>query len=91
VEVVDPGVSVVLEELAERRPEGGGGGSLAEDKVENLSGHTCVYPLDDGEVVGDPARVVGAGDGVGGDVIAEIAAPKMDLEEVAPMVVVVLG
>jgi hypothetical protein len=31
------------------------------------------------------------GDGVGGDVVEEIAATKMNFKEVAPMVVVVLG
>ena len=91
VEIVDSGVGVVLEELAQGRPEGGSGGGLTEDEVEDLRGHAGVDPLDDGEVVRDPARIVGTRGGVGGDVISKIAAPEVNLEQMAPMVVVVLG
>jgi hypothetical protein len=91
VEVVDPGVSVVLEELAQGRPEGGGGGGLTENEIENLRGHACVDPLDDGEIICGPASVVRTRGGVGGDVVTEVAAPEVNLKEVAPMVVVVLG
>ena len=91
VEIVDPAVGVVLKELAQGRPEGGSGGGLSEDKIEDLRGHTSVCPLDDGEVVCGPSRIVGARGGVGGDVVSKIAAPEVDLEQMAPMVVVVLG
>jgi hypothetical protein len=88
-EVVDPGVDVVLEELAQGRPESGGG--LTEDGIEDFSRDAGVNPLDDGEVVRKLARIIGAGNGVGGDVITKAAAPKVNLEEMAPVVVVVLG
>jgi hypothetical protein len=91
VEVVDPGVDVVLEELAQSRPESSGGGGLAEDEVEDLGGDARVDPLDDGEVVSNPARISGAWDGVVGDVVTKAAAPKVNLEEMAPVIVVVLG
>jgi hypothetical protein len=51
VEVVDPGVDVVLEELAQGHLESSGGGGLAEDEIEDLDGDTGVDPLDDGEVI----------------------------------------
>jgi hypothetical protein len=41
VEVVDAGVDVVLEELAQSRPESSGCGGLAEDEVEDLGGDAC--------------------------------------------------
>jgi hypothetical protein len=88
-EVVDPGIDVVLEEVAQDRPESGGG--LTEDEIEDFSRDAGVNPLDDGEVIRKPARIVGAGNGVGGDVITKAAAPEVNLEEMAPVVVVVLG
>jgi hypothetical protein len=88
-EVVDLGVDVVLEELAQGCPESGGG--LTEDEIEDFSRDASVNPLDDGEVVRKPARIGGAGNGVGGDMITKAAAPKVNLEEMAPVVVVVLG
>jgi hypothetical protein len=57
IEVVDPGISVVQEELAKSRPYGGGGGGLTKDEVEDLSGHSCVDPLYDGEIILDLARI----------------------------------
>jgi hypothetical protein len=89
VESVDPSVDVVLEELAQGRPQGGGGGGLPEDEVEDLRGHPRVDPLDDGEIILYPARIIRARDGVGGDVSAQIAATEVDVEEMTPMVVVV--
>jgi hypothetical protein len=91
VEVVDPGVDVVLEELAQGRPEGGGGGGLMEDKIEDFSRDAGVNPLDDGEVICNPVRICGAGNGVSGDVITKDAAPEVNLKEMALVVVVVLG
>ena len=47
--------------------------------------------MDDGEVVLGPARIVGAGNGTRVDVIPKVAAAKVDLKEVSPMVVIVGG
>jgi hypothetical protein len=91
VEVVDPGIDVVLEELAQSRPESSGGGGLAKDEVDDLGGDTRVDPLDDGEVVSNPARISGAWNGVVSDVIMKAVAPKVNLKEMAPVIVVVLG
>jgi hypothetical protein len=91
IEVVDPGIDVVLEELAQGRPKSSGGGGLVEDEIEDLGGDTGVDPLDDGEVIRNQARIGGAGNGVVGDVVTKTAAPEVNLEEMAPVVVVVLG
>jgi hypothetical protein len=85
------GVDVVLEELAQSHPESSGGGGLAEDEVEDLGGDTRVDPLDDGEVISNPARISGAWNGVVGNVITKAAVPKVNLKEMAPVIVVVLG
>jgi hypothetical protein len=45
--------------------------------------------LDDGEVVLDPTRITWVRDGVGGDMFKEVASTEVDVEEMAPMVVVV--
>jgi hypothetical protein len=89
VEVVDLGFDVVLEELAQGRPEGGGG--LTEDEIEDFSRDAGVNPLDDGEAVRNPARICGVGNGVGGDMIMKVAAPEVNLKGMVPVVVVVLG
>jgi hypothetical protein len=91
VEVVDAGVDVVLEELAQSRPKSIGCGGLAEDEVEDLGGDARVDPLDDGEVVSNPAGISGAWNGVVGDVVTKATAPKVNLEEMVPVIVVVLG
>jgi hypothetical protein len=91
VEVVDLCVDVVLEELAQGRPESSGGGGLTEDEIEDLGGDAGVNPLDDGNVIRNPARIGGAGNGVVGDVVRKTAAPEVNLEEMTPVVVVVLG
>jgi hypothetical protein len=91
VEVVDPGIDVVLEELTQSRPERSDGGGLAEDEVEDLGGDTRVDPLDDGEVVSNPARICGVWNRVVGNVIMKAAAHKVNLEEMALVIVVVLG
>ena len=89
VEGVDASVGVVLEETTKSSPESGCGRGLAEDKIEDLGRHARVDPLDDGEIIFDPARIIEARNGVGGDVGAQIAAAKVYVEEVAPMVVIV--
>jgi hypothetical protein len=91
VEVADPGVDVVLEELAQGHPESSTGGGLAEDEIEDLVGYAGVDPLDDGKVVCNPARISGAWNKVVGDVVTKTTAPEVNLEEMAPVVVVVLG
>jgi hypothetical protein len=91
VEVVDPGIDVVLEELAQSHLESSGSGGLVEDEVEDLGGDACVDPLDDGEVISNPARISGAWNRVVGDVVTKAAAPKVNLEEMAPVIIVVLG
>jgi hypothetical protein len=91
VEVVDLGFDVVLEELAQGRPEGGGGGGLTEDEIEDFSRDAGVNPLDNGEVIRNPASICGAGNGVCGDVITKAATPEVNLKEMVPVVVVVLG
>jgi hypothetical protein len=89
IEVVDPGIEVVLEELTQGRPESGGG--LTEDEIEDFSRDTGVNSLDDGEIIRNPARIGGARNGVSGVMITKTAAPEVNLEEMAPVVVVVLG
>ena len=71
------------------RPETGGGGGFPEDEIEDLGGDAHVDPLDDGEVILDPLGIMGLRHGGGVDVGAKIAAPEVNFEEVAPMVVVV--
>ena len=61
VEGVDAGVDVVLEELTESHPKGGGVGGVAEDEVEDFRGDALINPLDDGEIVLDPSRIEGSG------------------------------
>ena len=73
VEGVDASIDVILKELTKGRPECGGVGGVAEEKIENLGGHPLVDPLYDGEVVLHPARIRGLGDGVSVDVAEEIA------------------
>ena len=48
-----------------------------------------VEPLDDGEVVLDPLRIIWARNTGGGHVRAKIVATKVKIKEVPPMIVVV--
>jgi hypothetical protein len=89
VEVVDPSVGVVLKEATKGSPERSSGRSFPEDEVKNLGGHPRVDPLDDGEIVFDPAGIIGARNGVGGHVRAQVAAAKVDIKKMRPMIVVV--
>ena len=91
VESIDASIDVILKKLMKGRPERGGVGGVAEDEIEDLSGHPLVDPWDDGEVVLHPARIRGLGDRVGGDMAEEIASAEMNFEEMTPMIVVVLG
>jgi hypothetical protein len=89
VQRVDAGVTVILKKLLERGPELGSGGTIVGDEVEELGGDAGVDPLDDGEIVGDPAWVGGLGNRGCLNVVTETATTKVDVEEVAPMIVVV--
>ena len=91
VEAVDPSVDVVLEELSEGRPELSGGGSVAEDEIEDFSGHPGVDPLDDGEIVLDPLEVGGLRNGVLGDMRAQVAATEVNIKKMALVIVIVGG
>jgi hypothetical protein len=57
VKRVDAGIDVVLKKAAKGRPKSGDAGGLAEDEIEDFCRHPLVDPLDDGEVILDPARI----------------------------------
>ena len=78
-----------MKKWSERGPELGRGGIVIADAVEELGVDAGVDPLDDGEIIGDPAWVGGLRNGGIFDVVTQTAATKVDVEEVAPMVVVV--
>ena len=59
------------------------------DKIEDLCGDSHVDPLNNGEIILDPLRIMKLRKRVVDNVRAEIASPKVDVEEVTPMVVVV--
>jgi hypothetical protein len=66
-------------------------GVVGGDQVEELDGDPGVDPLDDSEVVLDPAWIGGPWCRGEVDVITEAAATEMNMEEVAPMVKIMLG
>ena len=59
------------------------------DEIEDLCGDSHVDPLNNGEIILDPLRIMKLRKRVVGNMRAEIASPKVDVEEVQPMVVVV--
>ena len=59
------------------------------DEIEDLRGDSHVDLLNNGEIILDPLRIMKLRKRVIGNVRAEIALPKVDVEEVTPMVVVV--
>ena len=59
------------------------------EKIEDIYGDSHVDPLNNGEIILDPLRIMTLRKRVVGNVRAEIASPKVDVEEVTPMVVVV--
>ena len=59
------------------------------DEIEDLCGDSHVDPLNNGEIILDPLRIRKLRKRVVGNVRAEIASPKVDVEEVTPMAVVV--
>ena len=58
-------------------------------EIEDFRGDSHVDPLNNGEVILDPVRIMKLRASVVGDVRAEVASPEVDVEEVTPMVVVV--
>ena len=89
MEVVGESIDIAFEELTESHPEFSGGSSITKNEIKDLDGDLHVDPLYDGEIILDPLRIMRLRDGVGGDVGAEIASPKVDVEDLTPMVVVV--
>jgi hypothetical protein len=69
----------------------GSRGVVGGDQVEELGGDPGVDPLNDGEVILDLAWIGEPWCRGKVDVIAEAAATEMNMEEVAPMVKVMLG
>ena len=59
------------------------------DEIEDFCGDSHVDPLNNGEIIFDPLRIMNLRKRVVGNVRAEVASPKVDVEEVTPMVVVV--
>ena len=59
------------------------------DEIEDLCGDSHVDRLNNGEIILDPLRIMKLRNRVVGNVRSEIASPKVDVEEVTPMVVVV--
>ena len=59
------------------------------DEIEDLCGDSHVDPLNNGEIILDPLWIMTLRKRVVGNVRAEIASSKVDVEEVTPMVVVV--
>ena len=88
---VFPSIDVALKKLAQRGTNPGGGGTVVIEHVEDLGGDTSVEPLDDGEIILNPLRIIWAGNTSGGHVRAKIAATEVKIKEVPPMIVVVGG
>ena len=59
------------------------------DEIEDLRGDSHVDPLNNGKTILDPLRVMKLRKRIVGNVRAEIASPKVDVNVVTPMVVVV--
>ena len=58
-------------------------------EIEDFCGDSHVDALNNGEIILDPLRIMKLRASVVGDVRAEVASPKVDVEEMMPMVVVV--
>ena len=58
-------------------------------EIEDFRGDSHVDPLNNGEIILGPLRIMKLRASVVGDVRAEVASPEVDVEEVTPMVVVV--
>ena len=88
VEGRDAGIAVVLEETPELRPDVACRGTVLDDEVEQLGGDARVQPLNPGEIFFEPTRIVRLGRRGVGDVVKQRAEAEVDLEQVAPVVVV---
>ena len=91
VETIDTSIDIVLEELSEGRPESSGSSSVAKHQVEDLGGDALVDPLNYSEIIFDPTRIMRAWNGGVVDVRSEIAATKVNVEEMNPMIIIVFG
>lgn len=80
VEGGDASIPVVLKEPAELGPDITCGGAISHHKIEELRRDASIQPLDDGEVVFDPAGIVGSGWRIAGYVVKERAATEMNLK-----------
>ena len=89
VEIVGVSVDVVLEKLTKGCPQIGGVGTITVYEIEYFCGDSHVDPLNNGEIIFDPLRIVRLRASVVSDVRAEAASPEVDVEEVTAMVVVV--
>ena len=58
-------------------------------EIEDFRGDSHVDPLNNGEIILGPLRIMKLRASVVGDVRAEVASSKVDVEEMTPMVVVV--
>jgi hypothetical protein len=91
VKRVDARVRVVLEELLKSGRKFSGGSVVIGDQIEELGGDSGVNPLDDHEVIFQPARIGGARRRGWVDMVAKATLAKMDVEEMAPVVEVMSG
>lgn len=78
-----------MEETAKLEPDVASSGAVSDHEVEELHGCEGVEPLDDGEIVFHPTRIVRRGCNVAGDTVEKGAMPEMDLEKMTPMIIVV--
>jgi hypothetical protein len=88
LQVLDARVAVVLEQILQLVPNNGGRGVLGEE-AEELRRDARVDPLQDGEIVFDPDRIMCNCRLGEVDVGAETTAAEMDDEEMPPVIVVV--
>lgn len=69
VEGRDAGVDVVLEEATKLAPDVASSNAVLDDEVEELCRDPCVEPLNNGQVILQPAGVGWGRSGVVGDVV----------------------
>ena len=69
VEGRDAGVTVVLEEPTKLEPDVASGGAVGDHEVEQLGGDAGVEPLNNGEVVLEPAWIVRSRRSITGDAL----------------------
>jgi hypothetical protein len=91
VEAVDVGFDVVLKDLVMRCPNIGSGDGVPINEIENFGGYLRIDRLDNGKIIFNPLGIMVAGDSIGGNMGAKIASPKMNIKDMATMIVVVGG